>query len=105
MNGLIRINTYKRAYNFITTKPKPSKGGDGKPRVLASSEKPRNDSPKDHSISLGCRISDYEAIVHALRTVGCLIGERYEEQDSHEVGCLDAMCDGRRMYDVQSKIS
>ena len=30
-----------------TTKPNPPKGGDGKPRVLASSEKPRNDSPKD----------------------------------------------------------
>jgi hypothetical protein len=32
----------------------PPKDGDGKPRVLASSEKPRNDSPKDPR-SPGCR--------------------------------------------------
>ncbi len=32
-------------------KPNPPKDGDGKPRVLASSEKPRNDSPKDPKIA------------------------------------------------------
>jgi len=31
----------------INEKPNPPKDGDGKPQVLASSEKPRNDSPKD----------------------------------------------------------
>jgi len=38
---------------FLVTpiKPNPSKDGDGKPRVLASSEKPWNDSPKDPKIA------------------------------------------------------
>ncbi len=34
-----------------STKTNPPKDGDGKQRVLASSEKPRNDSPKDPKIA------------------------------------------------------
>ncbi len=35
----------------MTIKPNPPKDGDGKPRVFTSSEKLRNDSPKDPKIA------------------------------------------------------
>ncbi len=40
-----------RKITTAKTKPNPSKDGDGKPRVLASFEKPRNDPSKDPKIA------------------------------------------------------
>ncbi len=75
------IQKFSTKLAWLTTKkPNLSKGRDGKPRVLASSEKPRIDSPKDPRppscrspsayVNAGGNNHDYKIEAHFFGTCG-----------------------------------